>query len=137
MIKAKNADHTKPTTLTNGLCLSIVPGEVLFGVRVREVGFVRGDPLSISKALTSYHQSGIVFIMKTKTSITLSNEILTRLNTITSAGKRSDFIERALWRYIELLQREKRNQADLNIINKISLSLNKEAEDVLRYQADR
>jgi metal-responsive CopG/Arc/MetJ family transcriptional regulator len=75
--------------------------------------------------------------MKTKTSVTLSNEILVQLNEITSVRNRSNFVEKALWRYIELLQREKRNQDDLNIINKASPSLNKEAEDVLLYQADK
>jgi metal-responsive CopG/Arc/MetJ family transcriptional regulator len=75
--------------------------------------------------------------MKTKTSVTLSNEILVQLNNITSVGTRSDFVEKALWRYIELLQREKRNQDDLSIINKVSSSLNKEAEDVLLYQVDK
>ncbi|MDR1429454.1 MAG: hypothetical protein LBI85_04120 [Spirochaetaceae bacterium] len=75
--------------------------------------------------------------MKTTTSVTLSHEILVQVNNITSAGSRSDFIERALWRYIELLQREKRDQADLNIINKMSPSLNKEAEDTLLYQAGK
>jgi metal-responsive CopG/Arc/MetJ family transcriptional regulator len=75
--------------------------------------------------------------MKIKTSVTLSHEILAQLNNITSAGNRSDFIEKALWRYIELLHREKRNQEDLNIINKASSCLNKEAEDVLRYQTDK
>jgi metal-responsive CopG/Arc/MetJ family transcriptional regulator len=75
--------------------------------------------------------------MKTKTSITLSNEILAQLNNITSVGNRSDFIEKALWRYIELLHREKRNQDDLDIINKSSSHLNREAEDVLLYQAEK
>ncbi|MDR2071125.1 MAG: hypothetical protein LBP81_06910 [Treponema sp.] len=75
--------------------------------------------------------------MKTKTSVTLSNEILTQLDNITSVGNRSNFIEKALWRYIELLQREKRNQDDLNIINKASSYLNKEAEDALLYQAGK
>jgi metal-responsive CopG/Arc/MetJ family transcriptional regulator len=75
--------------------------------------------------------------MKTKTSVTLSNEILAQLNNITSVGNRSDFVEKALWRYIELLQREKRNQDDLNIINKVSASLNKEAEDTLLYQVGK
>jgi metal-responsive CopG/Arc/MetJ family transcriptional regulator len=75
--------------------------------------------------------------MKTKTSVTLSNEILVQLNNIASVGTRSDFVEKALWRYIELLQREKRNQNDLDTINKISSSLNKEAEDVLLYQVGK
>jgi metal-responsive CopG/Arc/MetJ family transcriptional regulator len=75
--------------------------------------------------------------MKTKTSVTLSTEILTQLNNITSVGNRSDFIEKALWRYIELLHREERNRDDLNIINSASSYLNKEAEDVLLYQVDK
>jgi metal-responsive CopG/Arc/MetJ family transcriptional regulator len=72
--------------------------------------------------------------MKIKTSITLSNEIMTQLDTMISDGNRSDFIEKALWKYIELEQREKRNQNDLYIINNESLHLNKEAKDVLLYQ---
>jgi metal-responsive CopG/Arc/MetJ family transcriptional regulator len=75
--------------------------------------------------------------MKTKTSVTLSTEILTQLSNITSVGNRSDFIEKALWRYIELLHREERNRDDLNIINSASSYLNKEAEDVLLYQVDK
>jgi hypothetical protein len=66
----------------------------------------------------------IVFIMKTKTSVTLSNEILVQLNNITSVGNRSGIVEKALWRYIELSQREKRNQDDLTIINKVRLFQN-------------
>jgi metal-responsive CopG/Arc/MetJ family transcriptional regulator len=72
--------------------------------------------------------------MKTKTSVSLSNEILVQMDNINSDGNRSDFIEKALWRYIELLRREKRNQNDLNIINKASQYLNKEAEDTLLFQ---
>ncbi|MDR0635533.1 MAG: ribbon-helix-helix domain-containing protein [Treponema sp.] len=72
--------------------------------------------------------------MKTKTSVSLSNEILVQIDNMNSDGNRSDFIEKALWRYIELLQRDKRNQNDLNIINKAAQYLNKEAEDVLLFQ---
>jgi metal-responsive CopG/Arc/MetJ family transcriptional regulator len=72
--------------------------------------------------------------MKIKTSITLSNEIMTQLDTMISDGNRSDFIEKALWKYIELEQREKRNQNDLDIINNKSSRLNEEAKDVLLYQ---
>ncbi|MDR2659398.1 MAG: hypothetical protein LBC27_05340 [Spirochaetaceae bacterium] len=75
--------------------------------------------------------------MKIKTSVTLSNEILARMNALTSAGGRSGFIEKALWKYIELSQREQRTQNDLAIINKTSSSLNEEAEDTLLYQAKK
>ncbi|MDR1956076.1 MAG: hypothetical protein LBQ30_04405 [Treponema sp.] len=86
--------------------------------------------------LQIYHLGGIINFMKIKTSVSLSSEILSQLDTINSKGNRSDFIEKALWRHIELLQREKRNQNDLHIINTTSRHLNKEAEDVLLFQVN-
>ena len=74
--------------------------------------------------------------MKTKTSISLSQEILARIRTLTSEGNRSDFIEKALWRYIEILHREERANRDIEIINNTANRLNKEAADVLSYQAE-
>lgn len=72
--------------------------------------------------------------MKIKTSISLSEEIISRLKYITSEGNRSDFIEKALWRYLEILHREERDKRDIDIINNAFKSLNKEAEDVLSFQ---
>jgi metal-responsive CopG/Arc/MetJ family transcriptional regulator len=74
--------------------------------------------------------------MKTKTSISLSNEILYQLDMVNKDGNRSDFIEKALWQYLKLLKRDYRNNRDLQIINEKSLSLNREAEDVLMYQVN-
>ncbi|NLJ46225.1 MAG: hypothetical protein GX430_06665 [Treponema sp.] len=72
--------------------------------------------------------------MKAKTSITLSQELLEELRGWTSEGNRSDFIERALWRYLELLRREARDRDELGRIDGASERLNREALDVLSYQ---
>jgi metal-responsive CopG/Arc/MetJ family transcriptional regulator len=74
--------------------------------------------------------------MKTKTSVSLSNEIISEMDMVNKDGNRSDFIEKALWQYLKLLKRDYRNNRDLQIINEKSHSLNSEAEDVLMYQAD-
>ena len=75
--------------------------------------------------------------MKKKTSITLSEEILTRIDQ-NLAGKynRSSFIEMAVRTYLELLDCNRRDQRDLEIIDRISDKLNSEAMDVLRYQTE-
>ena len=72
--------------------------------------------------------------MKVKTSISLSAEVVAELNHFTSEGNRSDFIEKALWRYLELMQREVRNRHDLDILNKEADRLNIEAQDILSFQ---
>jgi hypothetical protein len=72
--------------------------------------------------------------MKVKTSITLSSEILVKLGQLTSDGNRSEFIERAVWTYLDQLYKEERNKRDLEILNNESLHLNIEAIDTLSYQ---
>jgi metal-responsive CopG/Arc/MetJ family transcriptional regulator len=75
--------------------------------------------------------------MKLKTSITLSEDIVKYVDS--SAGKhqtRSEFIENALRDFIARQQQKKRDLKDLAIINRRSEKLNKEAEDVLSYQAE-
>jgi metal-responsive CopG/Arc/MetJ family transcriptional regulator len=75
--------------------------------------------------------------MKTKTSITLSREILALVDDyVGEEYNRSEFIEVALRTYLEMLKRKKRDQDDLEILNRLSDSLNKEAMDVLRYQME-
>jgi metal-responsive CopG/Arc/MetJ family transcriptional regulator len=74
--------------------------------------------------------------MKVKTSVSLSREVLAQLDTLISYGNRSDFIEQAVLKYIDLLYREKRNQNDLTRINAAADRLNAEAKDVLRYQVE-
>ena len=72
--------------------------------------------------------------MKVKTSISLSSDILEKVQTVTSEGNRSDFIEKALWYYFDILQRDSRNKKDLEIINDSATRLNNEALDNLGFQ---
>jgi metal-responsive CopG/Arc/MetJ family transcriptional regulator len=73
--------------------------------------------------------------MKVKTSLTLSEELISIIDKKSAGHKsRSDFIENALWTYLNYLIRQERNKLDLKIINENSDSLNKEALDVLDYQ---
>ena len=75
--------------------------------------------------------------MKVKTSVTLSQDLLTLIDQFAKGeNNRSAFVELALKTYIELLQRNKRDQTDLQIIDRLSDKLNQEALDVLRYQTD-
>jgi hypothetical protein len=74
--------------------------------------------------------------MKVKTSITLSQELLKAVDKRTKQQKktRSDFIEAAVWAFIQQLTRDEQNARDLEIINRNADSLNEEASDVLQYQ---
>jgi metal-responsive CopG/Arc/MetJ family transcriptional regulator len=74
--------------------------------------------------------------MKIKTSITLSEELLKAVDKRTRQQKktRSDFIETAVWAFLQQLIRDEQNARDLEIINRHADFLNKEAEDVLAYQ---
>jgi metal-responsive CopG/Arc/MetJ family transcriptional regulator len=74
--------------------------------------------------------------MKTKTSITLSIEVLKAIDLYIGEYKsRSAFLETAARKFIAQLERKKTEQHDLEIINRHADSLNAEAEDVLTYQA--
>ncbi|MBN1407869.1 MAG: hypothetical protein JW956_08775 [Calditrichaceae bacterium] len=73
--------------------------------------------------------------MKVKTSLTLSEELISAIDRKSTGHKsRSDFIESALWTYLNFLIRQEKNKIDLKIINKKADTLNKEAQDVLDYQ---
>ena len=73
--------------------------------------------------------------MKIKTSITLSQELLTTIDGIVDATQnRSQFLENAAWEYIAKLRRARLNQRDLEIIDQRADYLNGEIADVLAYQ---
>ena len=75
--------------------------------------------------------------MKVKTSITLSAEILHAIDQILGDSRnRSAFIEHALRDYLRKRSKKLRDDRDLEIINKNSRRLNREAEDVLTYQVE-
>jgi len=74
--------------------------------------------------------------MKEKTSVTLSTDVLRQIDRLTGPkGSRSSFIERVLRRYLREQKLKAINARDLRMINAAADRLNREAEDVLEYQA--
>lgn len=74
--------------------------------------------------------------MKIKTSVTISDNVLRDVDAFSGpSSNRSDFIETAIKRFVEHLRREKQNAHDLEIINRRAKRLNREASEVLEYQA--
>ena len=75
--------------------------------------------------------------MKIKTSITISDDLLKLIDAnMEGENRRSAFIEEAVKAYLEALKRHKRDRKDLEMINKLSVRLNSEAADVLKFQKD-
>lgn len=75
--------------------------------------------------------------MKVKTSITLSEDLLTALDGFTKDFKnRSDVIEQAVKDFIQKKTKELRDEKDRRILDARAKSLNDEASDVLSYQVD-
>jgi len=75
--------------------------------------------------------------MKLKTSVTLSEETVQAIEEVAGPGaNRSRVIEDAVVEYIERRRRDRRDQRDLEILNRNAEALNREVEDVLRYQAE-
>ena len=74
--------------------------------------------------------------MKEKTSITLSKEVLKGIDRIVgSKQSRSAFIETVLLQYLRHQAHATRDARDLAIINRNAEQLNREALDILEYQA--
>jgi len=64
--------------------------------------------------------------MKEKTSVTLSQELLTKIDQLPAYRNRSAFLEVAACAYLEQLKREERDRRDLEIINALADYLNAE-----------
>ncbi len=74
--------------------------------------------------------------MKLKTSITLSPDLVAEVDrSAGSKASRSAFIEKVLREYFREKVREALNARDVELINANADYLNREMEDVLRYQA--
>ena len=73
--------------------------------------------------------------MRLKTSVSLSSEVLEQVGHYSTGGERSEFVEKALWTYVERLRQIERDSRDLEIIREASVRLNEEALDTLSYQA--
>jgi metal-responsive CopG/Arc/MetJ family transcriptional regulator len=79
---------------------------------------------------------GIFGGMKEKTSVTLSKEVLSGIDRLAgSKQSRSAFIESVLAEHIRARARAERDARDVAIINRNTERLNREALDVLEYQA--
>jgi len=73
--------------------------------------------------------------MKTKTSITLSEELLYRLDRmIGPGGNRSAVMEDALQHYLTERERRQRDVRDREILDRDARKLAREAQDILGYQ---
>ena len=75
--------------------------------------------------------------MKVKTSITLSEELITVMDRYRLQYKtRSHFVEAAIQSFVRQLRKAERDAHDIAIINKNAARLNREMADVLSYQAE-
>ena len=72
------------------------------------------------------------YLVRVKTSITLPEELLGRLDRIDK--NRSAVLERAARTYLAQLERQVRDRKDIEIIDRIAGRLNREATDTLDYQ---
>lgn len=70
--------------------------------------------------------------MRVKTSITLPEELLERIDQV--GNNRSALIERATLAYLDKLSREERDRRDIEILNRHADEMNREMEDILEYQ---
>lgn len=70
--------------------------------------------------------------MRVKTSITLPQELLSRLDRVDT--NRSALLERAAISYLAAIERESRDRKDREIIDRNAERLNREALDALSYQ---
>jgi len=73
--------------------------------------------------------------MKQKTSITLSTDLLAEIDQDAGKASRSAFIENVLREYFKQKLRKAIYERDLAILNANADYFNREAMDVLRYQA--
>ena len=75
--------------------------------------------------------------MKVKTSITLSEELISAMDALSSQyGTRSALIEQAVRDFLATVAQRQREAQDLEILNRHAEALNVEAADVLSYQVE-
>lgn len=73
--------------------------------------------------------------MKVRTSIILSASTIKAVDELAGPGMaRSRVIEQAVLKFVEWHRRQLREQRDLKILNRSAARLNREIEDVLRFQ---
>ena len=70
--------------------------------------------------------------MKSKTSVTLPNDLLEKIDRADS--NRSGFLEKAARQYLARMEKARRDARDAAILDSGARRLNREALDVLKYQ---
>ena len=86
---------------------------------------------------TNEYSAELGVIMKIKTSITLSKEIVQKIDQLSSFyGNRSALIEKAVSNLIKAEEKRQNDLKDLEILNQNAEILNDEADDVLSYQVE-
>lgn len=87
--------------------------------------------------MKEYFEWSMIRSMKTKTSVTLPEDLLEDLDQLGEEFKnRSDMVEQALRLLLKQRMQRIREEKDLKILNQRADDLNEEAEDVLSYQVD-
>jgi metal-responsive CopG/Arc/MetJ family transcriptional regulator len=79
-----------------------------------------------------YLQKEYNHLVRVKTSVTFSADLLARLDRIDK--NRSALLERAAIAYLAHLERLDRDRKDIEIINRNASRLNREAQETLEYQ---
>jgi len=99
--------------------------------------FFAGAPRYREGAIRNTTIGGMIVGMRSKTSVTLSQEALQAIDRLAAEGSnRSQVIERAVLEFVERREREIREARDLETLNRASDELNREMADVLSYQVD-
>jgi len=73
---------------------------------------------------------------KTKTSVTLSRDLLKVIDGLAGENRRSEWIERAVRAYALRELRLQRRARELELLNRHAAALNAEGDESARYQAD-
>lgn len=72
--------------------------------------------------------------MKTKASITLSDDVLRAVDELAKLSSRSEVIEHALRQFLAARQRELREARDLELMNQHADAYNRETADLMSFQ---
>ncbi len=76
--------------------------------------------------------------MKVKTSVTLSEELITEIDRRSGRSKnRSAVVERAVREYLRVLSRQRQDERDRELYNRHADELSSEALEALSFQVDR
>jgi len=73
-------------------------------------------------------------VIKVKTSVTLSEDLLRQVDELAKSSSRSEVIERAVRDFLATRARAARDARDLEIMNRLADTYNIETADLMTYQ---